>query len=693
MGLFDTIRGLFGGGGDDERAERAADRPADDERTDGRSAGDRRAADRSAEGTPGADGPEGEEPAEPGPEWFEYKAQETVAEWAELDLDFSLESVERLDEHAGSDDNPVRALADDLDGETEGLEQIREGYVVTFGSYFGEVLVRNYDGQWAETDGKWVVAVPVGPEEYAEAAAFDIAAASVTDEPGYGSVIARIESAREEGGDPTATLDPDHDVPATPTPADDDVDRVPPGGPTDEQRAELIGQAEELVTTWTEHDLDYSPESLVRLDAFVDDQWDEERFRDASLVADGDPEHVDDAVFTGLVTQLGAYYGEVLVRNYDAAWTDSEEIGRTVVEVQGPDVSAQSNVFHVAEDCLTEPSKFALSHDTVAEQLGIDAPELSSDGTTVQREGPVDGEGATAGSGDAGDIDLDDPDAVEASFRDDAAELVAEWPRYALEYSPNSLVRLDTLVAEEFREFDLEDAELGAEDGDSMLLTAYATEAAGYLAEVFVRNCGAQWRVDGEGPILVVPGGEAEAQLNPIGIAADCLKGEDSFTATYEAVRAQLDLDAEPIDDDAAMDAITRPTGAFVIEADDAGELAAAADAFVADWPEYDLDGTPESLARLDDLVAAVDPETLSVAGVGAYFGRVFVDSYGGEWDGTDEVGWVVGLPDGTDPDPAMLVLPPILRDCLDGEDTFAAVHDAALDRTGTDGPSVADEG
>lgn len=144
----------------------------------------------------------------------------------------------------------------------------------------------------------------------------------------------------------------------------DDEDLDPP---------ESFGQeARELAEFWSEHDLDFTPGSLQRLDDFVDQQWDKERFQDVE-VADGDAVHVDELAAKGIATQLGSYFGETLVRSHDAAtWTDHEEFGWAVT-VDGPDGEVVSNVFHVASDCLREPSKFAMSYRIVTDESGIEA--------------------------------------------------------------------------------------------------------------------------------------------------------------------------------------------------------------------------------------------------------------------------------------------------------------------------------
>ena len=656
MGVLDFLAGLFGGD-DAERDDAAA--------ADSRAQTDRQSGP-SDDGSSAAD--------EMGPAQFREDAEEAAEEWNELDLDFSVASLERLDEYAGGDDNLVATLGDELDGDGELLERMHRGYAAQFGSYFGEVLVRQFDGEWVETDG-WSVVVPTGPDDGLEVAVFDVAAVSFADEPQFAAVVEELERELDAGGDANgaaASGAPD---------SDSTVEPVPVEGPVDDRRAAIVEEARELAEFWPEHELDFSPESLARLDAFVDEQWEKDRFRDASLDASGDPDHVDDAVYTGLVSQLGGYYGEVLVRNYDAEWTDSEDVGRTVVSVAGEETELVANVFHVAEDCLAEPSKFALSHDTVVDTLDLDAPRVSSGGGTTVR----------ASTGDGGDGE----DLV-ASLREDAAEFADEWPRYALDFTPDSLVRLDALVREEFDALEFDGVELGDEDdGDSVFLTAHAMAAGGYFGEVLRRSCGGEWRTD-DGATLVVPGRDArardaEARLDPVAIAADCFRGEDSFAATFEALRGQLDLDVDPIDDDTAFDAIRGPAAAYRIEADAAEDLRSAAEAFAADRDEYGLDGTPESLRRLDDLAGAVDDTELDADRLGAYLGTAFVAHYGARWTHDEDAGWILEIPDRTvdEEDPSVLVLPTVLRDCLEGDATFAAFHDTVLSELGHDGPEL----
>lgn len=321
MGLFDSIRGLFGGSGSPHDDTNAS--PADDE--------------------------EKKPIDELTPMDLRERAEDVAAEWEEQDLDFTLDSVSRLDEYATEQGAVMDTLADDMDEDDALLSQIQGGFALQLGSYFGEVLVRRFGGEWQYDGEDWLVMVPTGGDPVG-VAPHNVAARSLADEPVFQATLERVEAERPGGGGAGATNGAD------------------PGGESATLREQVQVQAEELADFWPEHDLDYTPESLTRLDAFVDDQWDKDRFR---AVEAGD-EDVDARVLEGLVRQLGCYYGEVLVRNLDGEWVQHDAMG-TAVEVSGEsDESVVSNVFHIAEDCLTEPSKFALSYDTVTDQVDLD---------------------------------------------------------------------------------------------------------------------------------------------------------------------------------------------------------------------------------------------------------------------------------------------------------------------------------
>lgn len=123
-----------------------------------------------------------------------------------------------------------------------------------------------------------------------------------------------------------------------------------------EIRADFREDAENLPERWPLADLDFTPESLGRLDDHLDERLDYERFADAEFGSD------DGAVFTTLVVEMGAYLGEVLVRHRDADWVEDEEMG-AAVRVPGDEEDVVVNVFHVAAERLQGAATFG---ETVA---------------------------------------------------------------------------------------------------------------------------------------------------------------------------------------------------------------------------------------------------------------------------------------------------------------------------------------
>ncbi|MFB6223325.1 MAG: hypothetical protein ABEH86_06600, partial [Haloarcula sp.] len=75
-------------------------------------------------------------------------------------------------------------------------------------------------------------------------------------------------------------------------------------------RAKHAETAVEFADFWGEYDLNFTPESLGRLDDLVAAQWDDERFDESTFGSDAS---FDDRAFTSVVTELGSYFGEVLV--------------------------------------------------------------------------------------------------------------------------------------------------------------------------------------------------------------------------------------------------------------------------------------------------------------------------------------------------------------------------------------------
>jgi hypothetical protein len=452
------------------------------------------------------------------------------------------------------------------------------------------------------------------------------------------------------------------------------VDVPEPAGAVSDLRASMFEEARELVESWPEVDLDFTPESLSRLDAFVDEQWsDKERFRGAEIDFD-DPEDMTDAIYTGLVLQLGGYYGEVLVRNYDAEWT--QERGGVGVTIHGDD-EATANIFHIAGDCLTEPSKFALNHDHLVEVLDLDGPEVSEGGQMY-----------TTGGLDIYENTEQTPEEWVAALHDEGEQFADEYEAYETDFTPASLARVDAITERMAEDFDLTDAELGKESGGSLALTTHALELGGYLAGVLREQLDAEWDTDREPPVLRVAGPDDEQTLNPVAHAAQCMHGNTTFVGLYERLRTELGLDVSPIDEAEALAVLGSddiPLGG--VETTDT--LAARASGF-ASTLDADLDFSPESLRTLDgligDTVSLDDRETLG--DVLAYFGETLCQTYDCEWASEDDVGWILVLP----ADDEVMVMPVVtLVEQLQDETTLAAAHDQLAGAMGIEEPRLAE--
>jgi hypothetical protein len=185
-----------------------------------------------------------------------------------------------------------------------------------------------------------------------DATADDAAAVSDSDDAPPADASGGDARADDSGSD--APADPSSDARA------DDAD--PTAG--DDLRATYAESAEELVSFWTEYDLDYSPDSLERLDALVSEEWDDDRFDDAAF---GSDDSFDDRVFTSVSTELGSYFGEVLVRELDAEWSDETATDGVVVE--GADGPLAIPVFKVAGTSIKQQPVFARSYDSLLSDL------------------------------------------------------------------------------------------------------------------------------------------------------------------------------------------------------------------------------------------------------------------------------------------------------------------------------------
>ncbi|PSQ17506.1 hypothetical protein BRD00_07320 [Halobacteriales archaeon QS_8_69_26] len=274
-----------------------------------------------------------------GPEEFRREAEEFAAAHGDKGFDFTVASLEALDDYALEQAGILGVLGEEADDRL--FDEATAGFVLRFGSYFGEVLVREFDAEWGR-DGEDVhVAVPAG-EYTVELSPLEAALTALREAPRFADLAADLQDTVEDAEAGDLSL----------------------GGPAS-LHEEVRGEAEDLVEFWTEYDLDYSPDSLPELEILVDAAWENDRYEDAEYGGDRE----QDVAFTRVVRQVGSYFGEVLVRSLDADWVQDET---TVVEVRGPDGATNVDVFGVAEDSLTGPSRFVEPYDAAREDVGIE---------------------------------------------------------------------------------------------------------------------------------------------------------------------------------------------------------------------------------------------------------------------------------------------------------------------------------
>lgn len=320
------------------------------------------------------------------------------------------------------------------------------------------------------------------------------------------------EDATDEGG---MNLPLDEEAAGTDTEAEDE-DAV--DVPEDSPRAEFVADATELAEFWSEYDLDFTVDSLSRVDELLDEQWGPDRFETAEFGGDD----YDSEVFTGLVREVGSYLGEVLVRTYGGEWTHQEGVGWTVDLPAGPDSEAAGatvTVFHMAETAVTTEETIVGKHEGLVAELGLggaDAEEPAAPATTLET--------AEFDAVTGQDTDID----VAARLREGAEDLAERWPDFDLDFSVDSLSRLEELLDDELDRERFADAELGDEtDHDSMLLTAHAVGVGGYLAEVLRRHREGEW--DTDRMVIVVETTDGEQAIDPIDVAVNCLRDEQSL--------------------------------------------------------------------------------------------------------------------------------------------------------------------
>jgi len=167
-----------------------------------------------------------------------------------------------------------------------------------------------------------------------------------------------------------ATADTDESDLSAPSDSDSTASSMARSWESGTVRADHADTAVEFADFWGEHDLDFSPASLSRLDDLVDAEWDDERFAETTFGSDAS---FDDRAFTSVVRELGGYFGEVLVRHLDGDWTDETDHEAAVV-VGGPAGQFAVPVFKVAITSLRKQAVFGRSYDALLDDLGREGP-------------------------------------------------------------------------------------------------------------------------------------------------------------------------------------------------------------------------------------------------------------------------------------------------------------------------------
>ncbi|WP_435359071.1 hypothetical protein [Haloarchaeobius sp. DFWS5] len=111
-------------------------------------------------------------------------------------------------------------------------------------------------------------------------------------------------------------------------------------------------------------------------------------------------------------------------------------------------------------------------------------------------------------------------------FREQATACVERWPAYDLDYTLESLARLDDLVDD-----------LEASGADQELVLALGS----YFGETLLNNGDGEWEKPAGGNwAVVLDGGETDVTLNVFQLAAGAFRGTSGFAATYRAVEQRL---------------------------------------------------------------------------------------------------------------------------------------------------------
>ncbi|MBX0349396.1 hypothetical protein [Haloarcula pellucida] len=461
-----------------------------------------------------------------GPDEFRDRAENAASDGDPLD--FSMTSLERLDE--------AIAGRDDWTEDTPSDGTAYSPKAVQFGSYFGEVLVRTYDGEWTAEDG-WAV---VGPDDEVTVDVFEVAAQSVAGDPAFAVVAERVADERRLAAtDSAETVD---DADTTQDSAETDE-----GDGTTDAPSEDVGEASDDTVA-------ADPAASEGAAGTVADEV--YPTMDAVEPDDGDGPDGDETTPTAKDgAERAAVADDAADGHADDPTTTAEAVSSDIKRERDaetpPDPPADSDP--TADTARATNAAEAEQSDV--DLLGSDAAESaadqSSEGDTVAtpEDGTAPDDAATDGEVEMGPVTETDPttgDGLRAEYAATAAEFTDFWAERDLDFTPASLARLDDLVGAEWDDDRFEDATFGSEATfDDRAFTSVTTELGSYFGEVLVRELDGEWSTDADHEaVVVVSGTDGPLAVPVFQVAANSLRTVPVFARSYEALLADLGRDA-----------------------------------------------------------------------------------------------------------------------------------------------------
>ncbi|MBV0902374.1 ICP22 family protein [Haloarcula salina] len=520
MGLFDTIRRAVG-------SDDAAD------------SGGQLADDASAAGSPD-DGPDVLDTRELDPAAFREHA-ETVVENAPP-LDFSTDALARLD----------AAIAENYDGRTAGPEAGAAAYTentVRFGSYLGEVLVRSYDAEWVDRDGRWGVVVS-GAADDVTVPVFDVAVRSFGDEPVFAALVERLEStldldASGSGDERDGTSEPEPTEERGPTAESDVADESDVAAavtkPTRLVDQEPDGPASESEPAVADSDAPGADDGVNETDDGGPDYPSETEPTRAGGADEADAPATDSHPEAPGSTDGSADEERPTDRQSPDSPTGSETVGDGI-DASEPEAETASES---EPETAPEPEAETASDSDRESDLAPEGTESETDAASSVPPDATDDAPSTDAAAPTGAAADRSWDGVRAEHAETAVDFADFWGERDLDFTPASLSRLDDLVAEEWDDERFAETTFGSEDSfDDRAFTSVVTELGSYFGEVLVRHLDGEWTADTDHDAAVVVGGTDARFAVPVSdVAITSLRERPVFGRSYDALLSDLGRD------------------------------------------------------------------------------------------------------------------------------------------------------